>query len=835
MKKIVSLILSACILFCTVMVSADNVSQIIGSGNTVIFIDVPDNYWARNEIQSFASRNIISGNGDGTFEPDAGVTREQFCKMLVLTFNAALSTPSAPSFSDVDPSRWSYPYVEACKEFLTGYMNPFGGLPAFHPEEYATREDIAVALVRMMGLTDSDANGKDYAIWKFKDGIFISPNLIPYVSIACERGLISGYPDGTFRPTQGITRAETVVLLNRATKQAVTNINAELNLSANVEYSKDGQTATIWIEAEEGTTVTVNGEKVFMDRDGYGSYTYFFEGEESKLFAIEGKKGGKTKTVNVTAKYEIGAPVLNITNCPTNVTSKNITISGTMYDKNYPQTLTINGESVAYNSSSDFTRSWSASYTLEEGDNTFEIVLTNSAGKTVRETRTVNFSVGGPVLKITQCPTNVTSKNITISGTMYDKNYPQSLTINGENVAYNSSSDYTRNWSVSYTLEEGENTFEIVLTNSAGKTVRETRTVNFSVGNPVLKITQCPTNVTSKNITISGTMYDKNYPQTLTINGETVAYNSSSDYTRSWSASYVLKEGDNTFEIVLTNSAGKTVRETRTVNFSVGGPVLKITQCPTNVTSKNITISGTMYDKNYPQTLTINGENVAYNSSSDYTRSWSASYTLKEGDNTFEIVLTNSAGKTVKETRTVNFSVGSPEIIFTNCPEVTQQKNISIQGKIKGFNEGVKLYINDQEVSVGYSGDFSKSVTLNEGDNGFVFRAVNSYGKSTSIAKTIRYVAEIKAPALKVEDIPLSTTQNTITISGTVNDSLDSKVNVYVNDKKITSGNGSWTATVNLNEGSNDIIIVATNSYGKSTTVVKKVTYTASDVTNDNE
>ncbi|MCI5605821.1 MAG: S-layer homology domain-containing protein, partial [Clostridia bacterium] len=119
------------------------------------------------------------------------------------------------------------------------------GLPTFHPTEYATREDIAVALVRMMGFTDSDANDKNYAGRKFYDGSSISPSLMPYVSIACERGLISGYPDGNFGPTQGITRAETVVLLNRATKQAVTNINADLQISANVLYNEDEKTATI--------------------------------------------------------------------------------------------------------------------------------------------------------------------------------------------------------------------------------------------------------------------------------------------------------------------------------------------------------------------------------------------------------------------------------------------------------------------------------------------------------------------------------------------------------------------------------------------------------------
>ena len=253
---------------------------------------------------------------------------------------------------------------------------------------------------------------------------------------------------------------------------------------------------------------------------------------------------------------------------------------------------------------------------------------------------------------------------------------------------------------------------------------------------------------------------------------------------------------------------------------------MTITDCPSMSTNKNVTIRGTAADSNYGVSVTIDGESIDSRSNAGILY-WSKSYTLKEGENTFNITATSTAGKTSTETRTVTLEIGAPEITFTNCPEVTQQKNLSIQGRVKGQNDGAKLYINDQEVSVGYSGDFSKSVILSEGNNSFVFRAVNSYGKSKTVSKTIKYVGEIKAPVLKVDDIISSTTESKITITGTVNDPLDSKVVVYVNDKKITSGNGNWSANVSLDEGGNDIIIVATNAYGKSTTVVKKTTYTA--------
>ena len=372
--------------------TAENTSQIIGDGNTVIFIDVPSNHWAKDQINYFAQEGINNGYSDGSFKPSAGVTREEFCKLLVSAFKQPLETPNTPTFSDVPENRWSYPYVEVCRDFLTGYANPFGGAPSFHPAEYATREDIAVALVRMMGFTDRDANNANYAAYNFKDGGSISPNLLPYVSIACEKGLISGYPDGTFGPTKGITRAETVVLLNRATKQAVTNISGELELTASVLYSKDGKTATINIIAEAGTTVTVNGETVKMSNnysnEHEGNFVYKFEEEGSKDFVVEGKRAGKTKSIPVTAVYKVDAPTLTITACPATSKEDSVEIRGVVSDANdRTPVVTINGKSVYVS----YDGSWYTTVNLTEGTNNFEIVATNTYGKSTSVTKSVTY------------------------------------------------------------------------------------------------------------------------------------------------------------------------------------------------------------------------------------------------------------------------------------------------------------------------------------------------------------------------------------------------------------------------------------------------------------
>ena len=339
-------------------------------------------------------------------------------------------------------------------------------------------------------------------------------------------------------------------------------------------------------------------------------------------------------------------------------------------------------------------------------------------------------------MTITSCPTNTDKATVTIKGTVSDVNDYKgniNVTVNGSN-AYNSYGD----WSKDVTLSEGENTFTIVATNSLGKTTTETRIINFGVGAPKLTITSCPTSTDKETVTIKGTVSDVNDYKgniSVTVNGSN-AYNSYGD----WSKDVTLSEGENTFIIAATNSLGKTTTETRIINFGVSAPKLTITSCPTSTEKETITIKGSVSDVNDYKgniSVTVNGSE-AYNSYGD----WSKEVTLSEGTNTITIIATNSLGKSTEVTKAIEVTIGSPEITFINCPEETSNNKVTIKGKIVGENKNAMLFINDEEVSVNYSKEFSKNVTLSEGVNTFKFRAVNDYGKEVVETKIITYTPE---------------------------------------------------------------------------------------------
>lgn len=216
MKKIICMGLVIAMLFsmAAISISAENTVN-----QAVTFQDVPADHWAYDAIQYFYNQNVIVGMGDETFAPDRFVTREEFAKLLAVIFSRTQTAATEQTFSDVTPDMWSYNYIESVKEFLTGYY-PTGAKPFFNPQGKAVREDIAYSLVKIIGL---DKDGlKDKTVFdRFTDSDEISPSIKDYVGIAMENGLIRGYEDNTFRPDQGITRAETAMLLFRALKAPV--------------------------------------------------------------------------------------------------------------------------------------------------------------------------------------------------------------------------------------------------------------------------------------------------------------------------------------------------------------------------------------------------------------------------------------------------------------------------------------------------------------------------------------------------------------------------------------------------------------------------------------
>jgi len=114
------------------------------------------------------------------------------------------ASPHPSHFSDISNNSWYALAVNylASRNIVLGF--PDG---TFRPNQPITRAELTAAMSRFFYLTDTGANN-------FSD---VSPNhwAIRYINNAHNRGWIIGFPDGTFRPDNAMTRAEAVTIINR--------------------------------------------------------------------------------------------------------------------------------------------------------------------------------------------------------------------------------------------------------------------------------------------------------------------------------------------------------------------------------------------------------------------------------------------------------------------------------------------------------------------------------------------------------------------------------------------------------------------------------------------
>jgi len=179
------------------------------------FTDLPSTHWAYNYISEMVNRKVISGYPDGKFRPNNTITRAEFAKIMITASGITPKKVNYSSFSDIEATNWASPYVESVKDYMTGYRTADGKY-IFNPSAPATREDVAVALVKLKGYDASRLPDQSTLEAMFKDYAGISESAKSYVALAVENGLVSGFQDETFRPQATITRAEATVMLWRA-------------------------------------------------------------------------------------------------------------------------------------------------------------------------------------------------------------------------------------------------------------------------------------------------------------------------------------------------------------------------------------------------------------------------------------------------------------------------------------------------------------------------------------------------------------------------------------------------------------------------------------------
>lgn len=181
-KRILSLLMAFVLVLGTVtIVSADRE-----------FSDLSANHWAYANVQTLVADGTINGYQDGTFRPDAGVTRAEFVKMIGKT-DKVFDVP----FDDIT-GHWAYDYIMYSDMDVEG--------TSFRPDSAMTRDDIVALLWKRAGSPVA-----------YAPGIITSQSKYPNAAAwAYAYGIMNGDDGITMRYSDGVTRAEAAALICRS-------------------------------------------------------------------------------------------------------------------------------------------------------------------------------------------------------------------------------------------------------------------------------------------------------------------------------------------------------------------------------------------------------------------------------------------------------------------------------------------------------------------------------------------------------------------------------------------------------------------------------------------
>ncbi|MBD2844185.1 DUF5011 domain-containing protein [Paenibacillus sp. IB182496] len=170
-------------------------------------------HWGAAAIDEMGSRMVVRGYEDGSFGPDREMTRAEFTAAMVRALGLG-AVPAASSFHDVDERDWYAAAAETAYAYglINGYEDG-----SFRPDARITREQAMLMMVHAMERTGLAGAGSELvanqALDAFSDRAAISNWAQRGVADSVHAGIVQGRGGGLLAPGSFVTRAEAARML----------------------------------------------------------------------------------------------------------------------------------------------------------------------------------------------------------------------------------------------------------------------------------------------------------------------------------------------------------------------------------------------------------------------------------------------------------------------------------------------------------------------------------------------------------------------------------------------------------------------------------------------
>lgn len=244
------------------------------------FSDLASGHWAYDAVNMLVSEGTINGFTDGTFRPDATVSRAEFVKMIG-------KGPVATSdvYADVNPGDWYYEYV------MYSGLEPVA-TRNFEPNIPITRGDVAGLLWKrngspkvegVPGMITSQGKEPDAIAWIYGKGIMMGDD---YINLRLGDSLTRAEAAALIVRARENKAASTVKFIDYLDEKVLENVYNSLRLIDDKPYSSDtkvtnGELAHMAMRLAEGRNNVTYGNfscvipfehKYAQSLDAYGKY-----------------------------------------------------------------------------------------------------------------------------------------------------------------------------------------------------------------------------------------------------------------------------------------------------------------------------------------------------------------------------------------------------------------------------------------------------------------------------------------------------------------------------------------------------------------------------------
>lgn len=263
-------------------------------------------HWAEASINSWINSGYISGYPDGTFRPNNAISRAEFVTIANKAFG--FTSSQGISFNDVKAGYWAYSEIQ--KGVAAGYVQGDAS-GTFRPGSAVSRQEAAVMLARLRGYEDDEA-----ASYGYTDRWAMANWAVGAIGAVSRNGVMSGYPDKTFRPQRDLTRAEAVAALQKVASSSnrfgntgtITNSNYNMSTNTN-NYTPSTSSSSSSTNSNINTSTTSRSNSTY---DNYVNAT-----------VLDGTRmENRTLSGDLLIPRSVGSQ---------NVTLKNVRIKGTLY------------------------------------------------------------------------------------------------------------------------------------------------------------------------------------------------------------------------------------------------------------------------------------------------------------------------------------------------------------------------------------------------------------------------------------------------------------------------------------------------------------------------